>query len=139
MEWQRLFDLSDKRMTVAISPKRIFLIDGIGAFVSAIMLGIVLIRYNDFIGMPKNVLYILAGLAGIFALYSFTNYFQLRRNWKQYLKGIAIANFLYCCLTLGCVLYYWRLLTGLGLLYFILEMIVISLLVVLELKNIQLH
>ena len=52
----------------------LFLMDGIGALVSALMLGFVLPHpmYFDLIGMPVVTLNGLAGLAVIFAGYSLT-------------------------------------------------------------------
>lgn len=50
------------------------------------------------------------------------------------MKIIAMANLMYCCLTMGLVIYLHQQLTIIGLIYFILEIIIISILVVIELK-----
>jgi hypothetical protein len=87
------------KMTVA--PKQLFLMDSLGAVLSALLLGMVLTRFETAFGMPKKVLYFLAGLACICAVYSFSNYWRMKENWRSYLQAIAIANLLYCGLTIA--------------------------------------
>jgi hypothetical protein len=43
-----------------LKPKTLFLIDAIGAVLSTVLLGIVLVAFEKYIGMPTNVLYALA-------------------------------------------------------------------------------
>ncbi len=121
--------------TLLLNPKRVFLADGLGALLSAFLLGIVLVRFESSFGMPKNTLYILAILAGFFAAYSFACYFFVDKIWKPYLKAIAFANLLYCCLTLGLTLYFYTALTTLGVVYFFAEIGVIITLVIIEFKT----
>ena len=116
------------------NPKRLFLIDGIGAVVSAIFLGIVLVWLEDKIGMPLKVLYFLAILPVFFAIYSFSCYFFLKDNEKPYLRGIAILNLLYCFLTISLLFRYDHNLTFLGWTYFIMELLVLAILIVIEFK-----
>lgn len=113
---------------------RLFLIDGLGASVSAFFLGVVLIRFENTFGMPRSVLYFLALLPCIFAIYSFGCYFFVKGNHRSYLRGVAVANLLYCVLTIGLVIFHFESLTLLGLLYFFIELIVIVLLVSVELR-----
>ncbi len=120
---------------MTISPKKLFLIDGLGALMSAFLLGVVLVHFESIIGMSPQVLYGLSGIACIFALYSWTCYFRTPDNWQPYLKGIALANFLYCCLTGALVVYCYEVLSSWGVTYFVLEMIVVLILVRFELKN----
>lgn len=116
------------------NPKELFLIDGIGALVSILFLGVVLVWLEDKIGMPKNVLYILASLPIFFAIYSFSCYFFLKNNWKPFLKGIAILNLLYCFLTIGLLFFLDHNLTFLGWTYFIIELIILGFLIAIEFK-----
>ena len=37
-----------------LTPKKLFLIDGIGAVLSAFLLGVVLVKLQSLIGMPTN-------------------------------------------------------------------------------------
>jgi hypothetical protein len=114
--------------------KRLFLIDGLGACLTAFFLVAILARFEDSFGMPRTVLYFLSLVACIYAIYSFCCHFFISSNWRPYLKAIAIANAIYCCLTFGLVIYFYPILTILGLLYFLLEIIVVSILVLIELK-----
>ncbi|MEP5614050.1 MAG: hypothetical protein ABJP45_17490 [Cyclobacteriaceae bacterium] len=116
-------------------PKSLFLLDGIGALVSAILLGVVLVLFESIIGMPVPALYFLACFPCLFLLYDLSCYFSIKRNWSTYIKVIAIANLLYCCLSIGLVVFHFQRLTQLGLIYFLLEFTVVLVLVRIELKT----
>ncbi|WP_157370214.1 hypothetical protein [Aquiflexum balticum] len=118
-------------------PKIIFLVDGLGALLTTLLLLGILIPLQEFFGMPKNILIILSLIALAFAVYSFCCYFFLERNWKPFLFGISIANFFYCCLTLSLVYCCFAELTGLGVTYFLLELMVVMGLVMMEWKLIK--
>jgi len=60
----------------------------------------------------------------------------MKENWRPYLKGIAIANVLYCCLTIGLVIYHRTTLTNWGVSYFLLEMVIIISIVITELRTV---
>jgi peptidoglycan/LPS O-acetylase OafA/YrhL len=112
--------------------KRIFLIDSLGALLSAFFLGVILVKSEDRFGMPRTTLYALSSVACLFMIYSLCCYFFNFSNWKPYLKTIIIANSIYCCLTIGLIFYSYKSLTILGLIYFILELIVLIVLVFVE-------
>ncbi len=116
-------------------PKQLFLIDSVGALISAIMLGLVLTTFEEWFGMPSRALYLLALLAGLFFLYSYSRYRINSERWRPYLKVIAIINLLYCFLTLNLVVYFYSSLTVLGLVYFVGEIVIILALAVIELKT----
>ncbi|TVR77981.1 MAG: hypothetical protein EA412_09780 [Chitinophagaceae bacterium] len=116
------------------NPQKLFLIDSIGALLSAFLLGVVLVKLEPFFGMPRKVLYLLSAIALIFAVYSFFCFLYARKDWRIFMKYIAFANSAYCCLTIALVFYFNRLLTIAGLLYFIIEVTLIFGLVILELK-----
>ncbi len=124
-----------RRMTLA--PKRLFLADGLGGMLSALLLGVVLMRFQTTFGMPQEVLYFLACLACMYAVFSLLSYWRIKTNWRPYMRGIAIANLLYCCLTIGLVIYHHQNLTKLGVTYFLLEVAVILGLVIMELKTVS--
>ena len=121
---------------ITSNPKLVFLLDCLGALLSAFLLGVVLTSFEPIFGMPRQVLYGLAALAGLFAVHSFLNYRWFKENWRPYLRGIAIVNLLYCCLTAALVIYFRQELTKWGLLYFLQEMVVIMVVVGLEFKTI---
>lgn len=117
-----------------LNKKSIFLLDGVGALVSALSLGIVLPAIQSWIGMPLKVLYLLATLALFFAAYSFTRYKFADLSNPVWLKGIIALNLSYCALSLFFVVTHFGLLTGLGLTYFILEKVIVIVIVGLELR-----
>lgn len=112
---------------------RIFLIDGIGALLTAFLLGFVLARFEEYVGMPPSILYLLSAIAFTYAIYSLTCRLKIKGNWKPYLKIIAFANLAYCVITLSLVIFYYSNLTALGLGYFVLEIVIIVVLAKIEL------
>lgn len=126
--------MSIKKIVSALSltPRRLFLIDGIGAIISALLLSILLGQNFEFFGMPQEVLYKLAALAGIFAIYSISCHLLLRSIYKPFLLIIAIANLLYCCITLVLMYKFFHELTVTGILYFIAEKIAVCSIVYIE-------
>jgi len=136
--WRNLSFMSDfvqQFFTKIISnPKQLFLFDSLGALLTAFSLGVVLPRFESTFGMPRPVLYVLSLVACGFAVYSFCSYLFAGKNWRPFLKIIAIVNLLYCCATFVLVFYFWEKLTALGVGYFLLEIVVIVALVVVELK-----
>ena len=114
------------------NPQNIFLIDGFGAMLTAFMLFAILRPFQEYFGMPKDILTLLSLIALAFTVYSISCYFFLTGNWKPFLFGISIANFLYCCLTLGLVYLFHTELTGLGVAYFLAEVMLVMGLVLLE-------
>lgn len=115
------------------NPKRLFLTDGVGAFLTAFFLIAILLPFKDSFGMPARVLYVLSLVACMYSIYSFSCSFFIRSNWCPYLKAIIIANIVYCCLTIAAVFYFYQSLTIAGVLYFLLESIVMCILIFTEL------
>ncbi|MDP4709713.1 MAG: hypothetical protein NWS63_00825, partial [Saprospiraceae bacterium] len=95
--------------------------------------GLVLTRWEPVFGMPTRVLYVLAAIACVFAFYSFLCFLRKPKNWRPYLKMIAVANLMYACLTLGLVIFLYSQLSIFGLAYFGLELVVVVLLAITEL------
>lgn len=123
---------------ITSKPKQLFLLDGVGACLTAFLLVVVVARFDDFFGMPRGVVFCLSGVASVFAVCSLGSYFFVNDAWRLFLKRIAIANLLYCCLTLGLTVAYWQRLTGWGISYFLLEIVVVSSLAAVELKAVEL-
>ena len=119
---------------LAFTYKNLFLIDATRAAITALILSQVLARLDDLFGMPVNILYILAIIAACFALYSLIYSRIVNQNRRSYLQGIAIANAVYCIITLALVIYLYDTLTWLGIGYFIGEIGIIYLPVRFELK-----
>jgi peptidoglycan/LPS O-acetylase OafA/YrhL len=117
-----------------LTPRKTFLIDGLGAVLSVFMLGFVLPRFQSTFGMPKQALYFLSLTASIFAIYSLACYLGNPKKPRNYLKAIAIANLLYCCVSIGFIIYFYSEITFLGLIYFLIEKIVVAFLAITELQ-----
>lgn len=119
-----------------IRPKRLFLIDGIGGLITASLLFFLLTRLEHIFGMPRKVLYILSLVAICYSIYSLSCHYIIKQNWKPFLFIIAIANGLYCVATTTLMLYYYHYsrLTWHGLIYFISEISIITILIFVEIR-----
>lgn len=120
---------------MTISVRQLFLIDALGATLSAILLGVVLTTFYLTFGMPVFILRVLAGIAILFAVYSFWQYFRFPRKWPPFLRAIALANFFYCGLVLSLVIRHFPELTFWGRAYFIGELLIILALATLEYRT----
>lgn len=114
--------------------KKYFLIDGLGALVSAFLLGVVLVQFEWFFGIPKSALYLLAFLPCLFAVYDFYCYFRVNRTLATFLKGIGILNLLYCCLSIGLAIQHQELITKYGWFYIIIEVLIVAFIGIIELR-----
>jgi hypothetical protein len=117
---------------LAREPRKLFLLDGIGAMVSFFALVLIEEFFSDLFGMPKSTLTFLAGIAVCLFAYSTLCFLLLKKNYAPYSLGITLANSAYCLLTMGLTAYFYSQLTALGVAYFILEIIVIFILVYTE-------
>jgi hypothetical protein len=113
-------------------PGKVFLLDGIGALATALLLLALVAPLEGFFKMPANIVYKLAIFAAAFASYSLCCWYVNPKQWKIYLAIVASANLLYCLLTLALVLYHWHTISVWGIAYFLGEMMVIVLLVAIE-------
>jgi len=123
-----------KQIEETISPKQYFVVDGLGALVSAFMLGVVLVSFESFFGIPKQALYILAALPCFFTLYDLFCYLRVEKNLGRYLRIIAMVNIAYCCLSLGFAFYHFNSLTIWGWSYIIGEIIIVIALSIIEIR-----
>lgn len=119
---------------MSISSKNIFLIDGIGALITASLLILVLAPLESYFGMPKNVLWLLSAIAIVFASYSLACHFVFTHQYKRYLKVIIVANLIYCLTTFLLVLIHFQSLTWFGIVYFLGEIQFIAFLLIIESK-----
>lgn len=124
---------------LGLRPRNVFLLDGIGALISALFLIALLAPFESIFGMPRKVLYTLSIPAFGFAVYSLSCYFFDVKKWQPYLKLIALANFLYCCVTLGLVIQEYDLLTMLGVAYFLGEIGIVFAVIGIELMTLKQH
>lgn len=115
-------------------PRILFLVDGAGALVTALTVGVVLPALGEYIGTPRPVLRALALTAAVFAAYSLTCAATLPTRWPGYLRGIALANAGYCLVTAAVLIRFRAALHLLDWLYFVGEIVVVGTLVTLELR-----
>lgn len=116
------------------NPKKLFLIDSIGAGLTLFFLLAILLPFNEQVGLPPSVLLALAVPVLLFALYSACCFLFAGTHWRSLLKAIAVANLLYCCMTAGLIMANYAQLTLLGITYFVLEIAVVCALVSVELR-----
>lgn len=115
--------------------RRWLFLDGLGATVSAVSLGLILPVLDDFIGMPRVALIPLALIAAVFALTSMAGALKLLElSPARHLKRIAVANLLYCLVTIGYLFAFSTELMLLDYLYFMGEIVLVVLLSAKELK-----
>ncbi len=117
-----------------LNPKILFAIDSAGALVTALLLGIVLVQFESLFGMPSIVLYGLAFLAAGYSVYSLLCSVLLGEYTSPFLYGIAVANYLYCFLTLSLVVLYFSELSLYGIVYFVGEAGIILTMATVEFK-----
>jgi len=125
-------------MRLLTNPKKLLLIDGCGAILSVFLLGVVLVRFEKYVGIPSATLYLLAVFPAMFAIYDLFSYFQLHYKQSLLLKGIAFFNLIYCYLSIGVAFYHYETLTTLGWIYILIETLIIMILATWEL-NIARH
>lgn len=118
-------------------PKNLFLLDGLGALLTALLLSFILRTFNGFFGLTKNTFGYLSLIALVFSFYSVTCYFLVNKKWKSYLKIICIANILYCILTFGVLIYNYQKISAFGAIYFLGEITIILGIVYLEIKTLK--
>ncbi len=126
--------ISFKIENIRFNPRKLFLIDGLGAIFSAFMLGVVLVKLETAFGIPSSSLYILAIFPVFFAIFDFYGYQKKHSSLGQFLKIIALLNLLYCCLSIGFAFYHKETITTLGWMYIFVEILIIITLAVIELK-----
>lgn len=117
------------------NPRILFLTDGLGALLSAVLLGLVLTRLVDLIGMPVKTLYFLAFLPCLFAVYDLICFLKIKEKWRTSLKVIALANTTYCVISVGFMVHHYSQLTRIGVTYFVLEIVIVAALAMIEFRT----
>lgn len=116
-------------------PRQLFLINGLGALLSAFLLGFVLVKLERFFGIPQTTLYFLALLPCLFATYDLFCFKVITKNAGAFLKVIAFANLAYCFISIGMAIYHYQKLTVIGWSYISLEVMVLIFLISIEFKT----
>ena len=119
---------------LAEKPKTLFLIDCLGAMLTTFFLFVLMRQFNEYFGMPKTILTYLSVIAICFCIYSTACLLFLNGRWTPFIRVIGIANLLYCALTMGLLIKYYPLLTIIGAVYFLIEIVIICGLAYIELN-----
>jgi hypothetical protein len=82
-----------------LNERNIFLVDGIGASLSAIFTGILLPLVSEWVGLPSWLLYNLALFPIVFGIFSFVCYFKVKTIKPILLLMIITANLIYCAIS----------------------------------------
>ncbi len=109
----------------------LFLVDAIGALVSALFLLFVLPGFEVISGFSTRLFNVLGTIALVFSIYSILNFF-LKTQKVVFLRLIAIGNILYGCLSISLALIYKP--SALTLTYLVLEFIILIFLATIEIK-----
>ena len=115
------------------NPKRLLLIDILGALITTILLLLVVKNFNQFFGITPSQINTLAIIAFLICSFGTVCWFKNKKNWKPILLILASFNLLYCLTT------FWVLnsstnLTIYGIVYFLIEILIILVLAFLEIK-----
>ena len=112
-----------------LSAKNVFIVDGLGATLTALLLLTIVAGLQPYFGLPLPTVYFLSSLALLFAVYDFLCFRLAGKKWPLFLGIIIVANGLYCFLTLGLLLFYRNLISPWAVAYFSGEILVVLVLV----------
>jgi len=112
--------------------KRIFVLDAVGAFLSVLLLGVVLPALYPWLGMPVEVLHWMALWPSVCLLYDVFCLKAADLCKPGWLLGIMVLNTSYCAVTSVLIGVHFEGLTTLGVVYFLAEIPVILGLVAFE-------
>lgn len=115
-------------------PRRIFIIDSIGALFTFATTFFLAVQFSHYIGLPNQHLKSLSFLALGFSVYSFCCYRFVQTIKSWHLQLIACLNSVYILFSFILISYYFPAVSPFFLGYFGLETIVILFLVRVELK-----
>ncbi len=119
---------------VPITLRRLFLLDATGACLSAALLGLLLPRFQQLIGLPLQQLYWLALGACILAVYSGSCFLFAAFARPFQMRLLALLNGFYLMISLCVVLMHTAQMKPFGYLYFAGETALVLLLVATEWK-----
>jgi len=119
-----------------ISTKNWILLDGLGALITATMC-LVVAKFEAYIGMPKEVMFVLSGVAFCFAVFSISSHLLAKKYFESYLSIALTANIVYCLATFVLASIHIEKLTRLGIAYFVGEIIIVLTIVYAEYRKVK--
>jgi hypothetical protein len=108
------------------APRNVFLFDGAGAAMSAILILGPLWFFSEEIGVSRDLLWLLGLVACLFCLYDLICVVSVKTKKPTLLKVIMLANLSYVLLTMWILFMQRSEVTALGGIYFISEFLVIG-------------
>lgn len=115
--------------------KTLFLIDGVGGSVTALMIGFILPRLPDHFFLPAQILKVLAFFGFVCGSYSLLCSFLVKKDFRPWLKIIIFANLFYCAVTAAVIVMFFDQLSVVGVAYFVIEIAIILALAAVEQKK----
>ncbi len=119
---------------LARQPRKLFLADSLGAALSTGVLVSVLSCFSASFAIPERALICLVIPAAVLCICSMACFLFLKDNYAPFIGAIALANLLYCMLTVLLLLRYLSDVTSLAVMYFSMEAALIGGLVYIELS-----
>jgi hypothetical protein len=119
---------------LAEKTNKLFLIDSLGAFLTAFFLFVFIRPYIEYFGMPKTILNNLSLTAIFFWVYSTTCLVFHKGLSPTFITIIGCANLLYCGWIALLIIKYLNQLSIIGVIYFFIELVIIICLSLIELK-----
>jgi len=105
-------------------PNQLFLLDGIGALVSAAFLSL-LVYFHEWVGLsPQVLIYLVLGVV-LLSVYSLTCSRFAGKRWRLFLCILMAGNLLYSSVVIVLLMRYHQELTVYGYLYFIGEKLIV--------------
>lgn len=116
------------------SPRRLLLLDAVGALVTALATTLILAPERVRSGLPSELLYVMGAVAGCFACFDVVA-LHFRLDPSITLRIVACANLSYCAGAAASLYVYHARVTNLGFMYFFIEIPMVVCLAVWEWKS----
>lgn len=121
-------------MSSTIQTRTLFIVDAVGAAISALILGVVLMRFDHIFGMPREALIVLAAIPAAYLVYDLVCLATKRAQQARFMLIIALLNLGYCCISALFAFQNARSLTTVGWAYFVGEILLVFALAFTELR-----
>jgi len=118
-----------------MSIRKLFLLDGSGALLTALMLMLVLPKLDLLTGIDPDMITVMVLIAFLLTAMSLTFFFTYNQQSYKVLQVIGISNLLYSGIIVVVLLVYGSSMKPLGITYFILEGLVVALLGLVEIRK----
>ncbi len=118
-----------------MSIRKLFLLDGSGALLTALMLMLVLPKLDLLTGIDPDMITVMVLIAFLLTAMSLTFFFTYNQQSYKVLQVIGISNLLYSGIIVVVLLVYGSSMKPLGMTYFILEGLVVALLGLVEIRK----